>query len=485
MTSASANVPYQIYNAYRFGLTSILWALVYLNQQPQFFGAFLPNLFIISLTLYWILSLLFLYVAEFKKKQSNTLIFFTFLCDVAAWGLLLYSSGGITTGFGLVFIIICASGALLLSKNLALFIAAISTLSLVGVELWLQYIVPHRATTFSQVGGHGFLIFLVTIVIGWLRVRIQNTEAVAESYSRINAKTIELMDIGVLVTDLNERILHANHAAERLLQFAHHAGKMVKDLPADFQTAFTAKKPFLPKLHIRFQYTQMPPYQLTLIFDTKVEAQRAQQLRLAALGQMASNIAHEIRNPLSAIVQANAHLIHGGGSPEKLTSIIERQSQRMNCIIETILSLSKQPNPNLSCFTVEACLESIALPKTSIFITRKNVTQSLITDFQILQQILTILLENAAQFADAVSVETLTAEPGGYFIDIIDNGPGVHETDIPSLFDPFFTRSTTGTGLGLFIAQQLCDAVGIELYYVNDVKGAHFRLWIPPATGES
>ena len=347
----------------------------------------------------------------------------------------------------------------------------------------MQHLLEHRNTAFSQVGGHGVLLFTTTLMILWLKNRIQLTESVAQSFSQINEEIITLMDVGVIVYDGKNAIVHVNNAASRLLKFEPGSLSTLESLPTLYHDVFIRGKNYFPHQHRRFQQLPMPPYTLLLVFDTKKEAKHAQQLRLAALGQMASNIAHEIRNPLSAITQASDHLKSRPENTTALIEIIERQALRMNQIIETVLSLSKQSKPDMRWFHINDCLSSIVVPKSDFTIRKVNTHCLINSDFSMLEQVLTILIENAAQHATEVSITLDHDDEGGACIDVKDNGPGVEQQDIPSIFDPFFTKNPHGTGLGLFLAQRLCDALGAELYYIEQSEGALFRICLGPKVG--
>jgi two-component system sensor histidine kinase PilS (NtrC family) len=289
------------------------------------------------------------------------------------------------------------------------------------------------------------------------------------------------MEVGVIVSDAQEKILHMNAAAIKLLGLNGTLPQHLKEVGRLYPQAFKASIHHFEQQAIRTQHIPLAEYSLTLLFNTRLEAQRAQESRLAALGQLASNLAHEIRNPLSAIVQANAHL-QEQSAPSTLTDIIERQSTRLNQTIETVLSLSKPPKPNISIFTLSDCLSGMMINNPDFSVSLSGEKRPIETDITILQQLLTILIDNAQQYATTISIEVQQSQKGGHIIDIIDNGPGISDSEIPYIFDPFYTTRAGGTGLGLYLGQRLCDALRLELYYVNDTDGAHFQIWIPPTT---
>jgi two-component system sensor histidine kinase PilS (NtrC family) len=96
-----------------------------------------------------------------------------------------------------------------------------------------------------------------------------------------------------------------------------------------------------------------------------------------------------------------------------------------------------------------------------------------------LRQVLWNLLRNAVRYASA-EPRSVRIDLGAYAdrveLSVIDNGPGVSPPSQGQLFEPFFTTDNKGTGLGLYLARELCDANGAMLEYVDDRPGAHFRI---------
>jgi two-component system sensor histidine kinase PilS (NtrC family) len=227
--------------------------------------------------------------------------------------------------------------------------------------------------------------------------------------------------------------------------------------------------------------------------DTGEIQQQAQQLKLAALGRLSASIAHEIRNPLGAISHA-AQLLNESQNLDqadgRLTDIIHNHCQRMNSVIENVLELSRRKPPipvrlNLSNFLDEfrtGFIESV--DEAVIEIDVKPRDTEVRVDKSQLGQALTNLVENGVRYSRESGREPYVRLEGGVdprterpFLNVIDRGPGVPEDKLARLFEPFFTTEASGTGLGLYISRELCEANQARLNYQPQPEGGScFRI---------
>jgi two-component system sensor histidine kinase PilS (NtrC family) len=223
---------------------------------------------------------------------------------------------------------------------------------------------------------------------------------------------------------------------------------------------------------------------------SKLEDQ-ARQMKLAALGRLTANIAHEIRNPLAALTHAAELMLEENRGParERLTRIIRDNAKRLDRMVKDVLELNRrdrvQPDSvRLGAF-VETFLDEFAQNEQ---IDRSGFELSIEGDGVVefdrvhLNQILWNLARNAWRHSQkrAGSVRLRIQRQGNRLeLVVVDDGPGVAKDLQGQLFEPFFTTYSAGTGLGLYIARELCAANGATLDYVDRPAGAEFRVaWL-------
>lgn len=222
--------------------------------------------------------------------------------------------------------------------------------------------------------------------------------------------------------------------------------------------------------------------------DTTRSREQARQLKLAALGRLTANIAHEIRNPLAAITHAAELLAEErrGHDRERLTRIIGDNASRLERLVTDVMQLNRRDRGagervNLSTWLaafLEEFVVTEAVPRERIEVdTGRDAFVEFDSDH--LRQVLWNLLRNALRHAreEPRSVRiALRKYANQVELNISDNGPGVSSANQGQLFEPFFTTDSKGTGLGLYLARELCAANRALLEYVDDTPGAHFRI---------
>ena len=310
---------------------------------------------------------------------------------------------------------------------------------------------------------------------------------------------------------------HINQAAVDLLQLpGSRRISLETDCPRLINALETWRKnpdnstPMLPSqtgidnIQVSFRQLQSQGQPNTLIFLNDVSTIRdsMQQAKLAALGHLTASIAHEIRNPLAALNHASQLLEE---SPQirlaemRLIHIIQNHAKRMNGIVENILQLSRREQSQPEVMALQYFLPEFAME----FETSK-VNHSLDFSFSAdteeayvmfdksqLHQCLWKLLDNAADHASRnnmtpkVQLRLLSNEDAGYcVITIADNGPGIKEDQISKIFEPFYSTRKEGSGLGLYIARQLCEANQAELTVDSEPgQGAQFHVRMALAKG--
>ena len=331
---------------------------------------------------------------------------------------------------------------------------------------------------------------------------------------QINELIIRRMRTGVLVVDADNRITLANEAASMLLgdndgigetgrlDLASAAPELARRLQR-WRNGWAQDElplqlnPDQPEVQPRFARL-LAGSELSLVFldDSSVVSRRAESLTLSAMGRFSASLAHEIRNPLAAINYAVQLLEEGTGfneSDRRLLQIIRQQCQRTNGIVESVLGLARREratpeNVDLVAFVRRFVLEykqGQTLETDSIEPIISEISVMAQVDTKHLYQVLTVLVHNALKYGrigqQPARVRLRVAQhERSAVIDVMDRGPGIPETVAAQLFRPFFTTSEHGTGLGLYIARELCRANQARLDYIPvPAGGSCFRLVLP------
>lgn len=220
---------------------------------------------------------------------------------------------------------------------------------------------------------------------------------------------------------------------------------------------------------------------------------QAHQVKLAALGRLTANIAHEIRNPLSAISHANQLLQEEDTDPatKRMLQIIGDNVQRLDQIIKDVLELNRRDRTNQEVIHLEHFIFDFytqfcaveKIPASCFKLTLINAETVISFDRRHLNQILWNLCKNGWRHCKKAENSlkltlALTEKTKTVHIEISDDGAGIPESVRSHLFEPFFTTEKSGTGLGLYIARELADANGAKLQYKSTDAGTQFIIHI-------
>jgi two-component system sensor histidine kinase PilS (NtrC family) len=309
-----------------------------------------------------------------------------------------------------------------------------------------------------------------------------------ETQTRVNQLVIEDMHDGVVVLDREGRIAQHNPQAQRLLGVERLRGRAIRDLLPGFGRAsdFEVRGRSIGVRMLDAGTEEV--FSVLFLEDTTRSREQAQQLKLAAMGRLTANIAHEIRNPLAAISHAAELLGEERREQDRwrLTRIIHDNTLRLERLVSDVLQLNRRDRlsterilllPWLLAFVEEFVANEEVPPERFVVETARDAAIEF--DLEHLHQVMWNLLRNAVRYARKEPRSVLLAV-GGFAdrveLDVIDNGPGVPRSSQGQLFEPFFTTDSKGTGLGLYLARELCAANRAQLEYVDDRAGAHFRI---------
>ncbi|UTA47329.1 ATP-binding protein [Simiduia sp. 21SJ11W-1] len=499
----------RVYSYYRALLGSLLLFIFHGGLTPNLVGNNAPELFSYTCIVYTAISvwtLLALWRKDFKPSQKQLL---AQLCiDVVAITLLVYSSGSNTSGLGYLLIITVAYSGIFLNQQLSLLLASFASLTAIGSGV-LDAMRPKGGdSSLFSAGALGVLLFITALLFRYITRRLQTSQAEARSQAAfaqhlqsLAQQVVERMNTGIIAVNKDRHLLLVNNAAYRLL--SRPANQPLASLPHDIDAMLDRwesegahrQQIYKPEgsskeIRVSFAALNIDQQSDTLIFleDNRQLIQQAQQLKLASLGRLTASIAHEVRNPLGAISHAGQLLAEAPNleaEDKKLTAIIARHSERVNNIIENVLQLSRRQQVQAQTFDITQWVNTFVEelkngPHNEAKITLVHTQTPLLgtMDTSQLHQVMTNICDNGLRYSQQqtgiaqITLATGTDERFGLpYIDIIDEGPGVSTEQSAQLFEPFNTDSPKGTGLGLYLSKELCDANEASLEYRPTAEG--------------
>ena len=502
-----------VFSVYRLFLATMLFIVFYLKLPPAFLGRSDPELYNIVSLLYSLTAIVLLVISLKNVGSFKTTARTQLILDIILITLLIHTSGGLHTGLGLLLVVVVVAGGALIPGRLAVFIAAIATLAVL-LEVSYSQILGDGVTKYSHAGMLGATFFATALLAQILSHKMKLSQGIAEQRAQdvtklavLNEHIISSMQTGILVVDIDGRVTHSNQSAQLLLGIKHaqtnyglkaFSTQLVDQLSRWKEGADVRFEPFSPREDLPEIVARITALNTgeTLIYldNTSEQAQQAQQLKLASLGRLTASIAHEIRNPLGAISHASELLAENrdDATSIKLTDIIQRHSARVNGIIETILHMSRRKTAHpttvilalwLDSFRNEFC-EIKHIDKDSLKLSISASLLKVSLDIEQLHQVMWNLFENAWEYSASdrygprIEVKLFRHE-NEVRIDVCDNGDGVSEQMQDNLFEPFNSDRTGGTGLGLYLARELCQANGGYLSYLSDNDRHYFRVGFP------
>jgi two-component system sensor histidine kinase PilS (NtrC family) len=489
-------------------------------------GALAPALFVWTAIVWFGFSVFASFAVENRRPNPSSQTALQLAGDIAAIALLTFTSGGAGSGLAELLVASIAAGALIFSLRLALAFAALATLAILVQESFAALTLGTEPGGWVETGILGIVLFAIAALSNRLAERLRQSELInaqrgldLANLATLNEYIIQHLASGVVVIDGDDNVRLANPAAASALGLvATASGEMPLSVAAPrLKTLLDAWRgaPFAHRdttlttpdntIFIpHFNQLGPTPAAGTLAFleDASNAAEQVRQIKLAGLGRLTASIAHEIRNPLGAIGHANQLLAESDALPDgdrRLVEIIHEHTGRVNGIVENVLRLSRGGAGKIQTLSLDPWLREFAaefrdrhaLGEDDLRLTVHQGRASLAArvDASQLRQVIDNLAENALRhgvpetamrYGDhavleiRLGIRPFRDQPS---IEILDRGAGIGSDAREQIFEPFYTSSSHGTGLGLFIARELCECNNAALtYHERGGGGSCFRI---------
>jgi two-component system, NtrC family, sensor histidine kinase PilS len=478
-----------------------------------------PGLFFAVAVFYFCFGLLSVVLVRRRLLSAHIQTVFQATVDIACLMLLLHACGGISSGLGPLLFVPVGGLAFLLPPRGALFLAAVTAIAVLLHTIWQQLTGQVDINVYATAGFLGLVLFTISATGSVLATRVRESEDLVRqkdidlaNLADLSQYIVQHLRESLLVVDGDDRIRLINESAAGILGDRHAVpGALVgevsppllyslstwrqtgqrEDSPSSFVAADGGR---VIQPHFAPLDGAAPGPTLIFLEDTSLMAERVQQSKLAALGRLSASIAHEIRNPVGAMSHAGQLLAESPNlRPEdhRLTDIIRNNSERVSTIINNVLQLSRREATQPSRLSLGDWLEeflsefsqTMQLPIDQIGVHEESGNLEVRFDPTHLHQVVWNLCDNAIKYGalrDGLKFEIRLARLGPSYrpyLEVVDRGSGIEPSAADRIFEPFFTGRKGGTGLGLFIARELCQLNrAILLYQPREGGGSVFRI---------
>ena len=499
------------YNIYRLALALLFVMLGGLVGQKLSLGAYNLLLFFSASVIYLVAALLSFVLLRMRKPRFALQLALQVCGDIVFFPVLSYASGGVQSNVGLLLLISLAAAGLISRGRITLFFASLASISTLLAQAFAVLHDDAPVSQFVQVGMQCMAYFAVAWMAHSLAKYAVDSQMLAQrrgrdliSMSEANRLVMRDMQDGILVVDARGVIMQMNPSAARLLRHTPISGE---PLSATFPILFgqyaiwkkngTTRRDTLQldvgmQARLRFVAVERDAAHGAVIFleDMQRVQAEAQQIKLAALGRLTANIAHEVRNPLSAISYATELMQEGevDARQQRLLQIVLDNTQRINQIVQDVMQLNRRDRAQPERFDLHELLVTFVDEfnraerlDPGMLVLLATGEHAVDFDRGHLRQVLWNLCGNAVRYGRRKPGSLMLIvgrEEDAVVLDIQDDGPGISAEHSARLFEPFFTTAAQGTGLGLYIAKELCDVNGAQLHYRPRLGhgGACFRI---------
>jgi two-component system sensor histidine kinase PilS (NtrC family) len=486
------------------------------------------------------------YAALKAKAPLRTALWAMMVADIGIEAAIVHFSGGVASQFSMVYCLTIVAAAFLLKMPGGLVTAVLSSTCYIGygiLETVGAVTPPAQALMGGRAPGLGILetymhvslFFLVGTVGGYLAHRIQlkgrALESAENELQQLRVDTDHIlthMSSGVLVVDSDAELITMNPAAEEILgvrrervlgrPLAEALGAEAPELVTELGDALERERgKSRHEVMVRTSEGRAPLgtsisllrdaegekrgviavfTDLTEVVEMRERVRKAD--RLAAVGELAAGIAHELRNPLASIsgsIEVLAGELELGGEEHRLMELVMRESDRLDHIISDFLEYARLRPPSRARIAIDTCLEEVLVllknnaaksEGVNIQFTRRGKLPAVRADDEQMRQVFMNIAVNSCEAMRGGGDLEIAAEPvGGDWVRLAfrDTGPGILPEHAARLFEPFFTTKEGGTGLGLALANRIVEAHGGSIEYRRRERGgAEFVIMLPTGT---
>ena len=511
--------PLRLLSFYRVILAGLLAVLFFSIPEDTGLGLRQHDLYGLTSIAYLLFSVLAGFAARLRQPGYELQAVPQVIVDIIAITVLMFASNGLASGLGILLLIAVAAGSILLPGRMAYLFAAIAAMAVIWEAVYSSlFLYIPNASGYTQSGLLGLALFATAATTNLLVRRIKDTEALARrrgidvaNLAKLNAHIVQRLQAGIIVTDHEHHVRVINQTAQKMLNLPEvENGQPLESVSPQlfarleewssnphFEQAVVpadiGDTKVLP--HFTLLATAEGTGSLIFLEDSATLAKQAQQLKLASLGRLTASIAHEIRNPLGAISHATQLLDESealNDSDQRLITIIGDHTQRVNAVVENVLQLSRPGASTPQQIRIQPWLEEFAdefsrsgncqLQQIRISVMPADLEVRM--DPSLLHQVVWNLCQNAIRHGVQASTPFklgMVCKPSPASLkpqlDIIDNGAGIEPDMADTIFEPFFTTRSSGTGLGLYIAREICENNQSHLDYIPSPEGGScFRI---------
>ena len=471
-----------------------------------FFGGF--ERFPLARPIFYLIGSFYLATIVYSLLLERTRNLFAFayvqlILDVISEIILIYMTGGVESLFSFTLVLTVIASSIVLNKRAGFVIATVSSIfygALINLQLYgfLTFgdggVVREKEYLY-KLFVHVIFFYLTAYLSGYLSSRLEKTVRKLEEkdidlrdLEFFNREVVESMPSGLFTTDMSGKVLLFNPAAEKI--FAVKRGGIIGQridsvlpcFPFPFAEGRKEETMTIEGAQKKIGLTISPMKGATeaakgfiVVFQDltqikRLETEIKQKEKWAAIGELSSNIAHEIRNPLASL-KGSIEMLKEDSVPrnykERLMEIALSEMNRLNRIITEFLTYSRPSPPEYKKFDLSRVLEETSELLSNVEQNKKHVlikknfpdALEIEADPHKMRQVFWNLGINAIEAMPDGGELIISAGNGDGFAEIAfqDFGMGIDERNIEKIFYPFFTTKEQGTGLGLAIAYRIIE----------------------------